>query len=79
MVGGLVVAPEAPTCNGAVYDFFVVSNGLRPSVAGIYRIDDSGYDPHWPVRLLIRGDARRTMTRQLIRLSLIHISEPTRH
>ena len=67
VVGGVVFAKTLPTCNASTYDYFVVSKGLEPSVAGIQRIDDAGRHPHWPSRLLIRGDARRPMTRHLIR------------
>ena len=67
MVHGTIVAPRAPTCHGAVYDFFVVADGLIPSVAGVSRVDDAGLHPHWPTRLLLRGDARRHLTRQMVR------------
>ena len=67
MVQGVVVAPTAPTCNGSTYDFFVVSAGLRPAVAAVQRLDDAGLHPHWPARLLIRGNARRPMVRRLVR------------
>ena len=42
MVRGVIVAPTAPTCNNSVYDYFVVSEGLLPSVAGVARVDDVG-------------------------------------
>ena len=67
MVRGVIVAPSSPTCNGSTYDYFVVSEGLRPCVAGIARIDDSGLNPHWPVRLYLRSNARRHLVRQLVR------------
>ena len=67
VVRGVIVAPRHPTCNGKVYDFFVVAEGLVPAIAGIVRIDNAGLHPHWPSRLLIRGDARRHMVRQLVR------------
>ena len=67
MVRGVVVAPSAPTCNASVYDYFVVSEGLLPAVAGVARIEDAGLNPHWPVRLYLRGDARKHLVRQLIR------------
>eukprot|EP00973_Karenia_brevis_P017249 2368142-Karenia_brevis.AAC.1 len=31
VVGGVIVAPKSATCNGSVYDFFVVSRGLEQS------------------------------------------------
>ena len=48
MVGGMIVAPNEATCNGSVYDFFVVSKGLAPAVAGVQRLEDAGLVPHWP-------------------------------
>ena len=67
VVGGVVVAPAAPTCNGSTYDFFVVAAGLECAVAGVQRLDDAGHEPHWPARLLLRGGARRHMVRRLVR------------
>ena len=76
MVGGVIVAPSSPTCHASTYDFFVVCKGLESSVAGVQRIDDAGHQPHWPARLLIRGDGRRPMTRQLVRSSKVSGSLP---
>ena len=56
-VDGVVIASALPTCNASKYDFFVVSRGLLPAVVGIQRLDDAGLTPHWPTRLLLRGDA----------------------
>ena len=67
MVHGVIVAPDSPTCNGSIYDYFVISEGLLPAVAGIARIDDAGLSPHWPTRLYLRSDARRHLVRQLVR------------
>jgi len=67
VVGGVVVAPKTPTCNKHVYDFFVVSEGLLPAVRGVIRVADAGLNPHSPVRLLLSGDGRRHLTRQLVR------------
>ena len=67
MVRGVIVAPAAPTCNGAVYDYFVISEGLQPCVAGVARVDDAGLNPHWPARIYLRSDARRHLVRQLVR------------
>ena len=71
LVEGVVVAPALPTCNGNTYDFFVVSRGLVPAIVGVQRIDDAGLLPHWPVRLVLRGDARRFAIRQLVRPKLV--------
>ena len=70
-VDGVIVAPELPTCNSSVYDFFVISKSLVHAVAGGQRIEDAGLHPHWPVRLLLRGDARRYLVRRLVRPQLI--------
>ena len=67
VVKGVIVATQYPTCHGKVYDFFVVAEGLAPSVAGVMRIDNAELNPHSPSRLLLRGDARRRMVRQLVR------------
>ena len=67
--GGVIVAPNLPTCHDKVYDFFVVSKGLiqAEAIVGIQRIENAGTSPHWPSRLLVRGDARRKMVRKLVR------------
>ena len=67
VVNGIIVAPSEPTCNGNVFDFFVVHKGLEPSIAGVPRLEDAGLSPHWHARLLIRGDTRRNVCRQMIR------------
>ena len=61
------MAPQAPTCKESSFDYFVVSDSLRHAVAAIQRIDDAGLSPHWPARLLLRGDARRPLIRTLVR------------
>ena len=71
LVDGVVVAPALPTCNGNTYDFFVVSRGLVPAIVRVQRIDDAGLSPHWPARLVLRGDARRFAIRQLVRPKLV--------
>ena len=71
VVGGFIVAPQLPTCNGKVYDFWVVCNGMRPAIAGIQRIDDAGLAPHYPTRLLVRGGARRFDVRQMSRPAVV--------
>ena len=67
VVHGMIVAPDLPTCNDSTYDYFIVSEGLLPSVAGVARIEDAGLKPHWPVRLYLRSNARRHLVRQLVR------------
>ena len=61
------VAPELPTCNGKVFDVFVVTNNFIHTVAGAQRINGVGTTPHFPARLLLRGDARRFDVRNLTR------------
>ena len=48
MMRGTIVAPELPTCNGKIYDFFVVSNNFMHAVAGAQRINCAGAEPHFP-------------------------------
>lgn len=65
LVKGVVHAPAAQTCNGKVYDFFVVSQSFSHAVVSIHTIGDAGFTPHSPVRLLIRDRPRQLMIRQL--------------
>lgn len=37
LVGGVIVAPDAPTCNGKTYDFFVVSKSIAHAVFSVQR------------------------------------------
>ena len=67
LVGGVIRATELATCNDATYDFFVVHRSLQHAVAGVQRLDGAGLHPHHPVRLLLKGNARRYLTRQLRR------------
>ncbi len=76
VVNGIIVAPSGPTCNEKVYDFFVISKGLSPSVVGVQRVDNAGLSPHYPARLLLRGDARRHAVRQLVRPALVAAALP---
>ena len=66
MVGGKVVATSLHTCHNSTYDFFVVHHSLVHAIHGVQRIEDGGLNPHWPSRLLLRGDAKRHMVRKLI-------------
>ena len=67
MVGGTIVVPELPICNGKTFDFYIVTNNFAHAVAGVQRIEGVGMSPHFPVRLLLRGDARRFTVRTLVR------------
>ena len=66
LVKGHVVAPSIPTCGKRVYDYFVVSVGLKHSVVGIAVIDDAGFYPHMPVRLYLKGRPRTERARVLV-------------
>ena len=66
MVGGRIHAPSQPTCNANVYDYFVVSVGLKHSVVGVAVIDDAGFYPHMPVRLFLKGRPRAEQARLLV-------------
>ena len=65
LVKGAVHAPIAPTCNGKVYDFFVVSQSFSHAVVSTHTVGDAGLTPHSPVRLLIKDKPRQLMVRQL--------------
>ena len=67
MIGGVVVAPTDPTCCSSVYDYFVVSKDLHDAnlIVGVVRMTDGGFNPHHPVRLILRGDGRRKLIREL--------------
>ena len=62
LAGGQMHAPEAPTCNGKVYNFFVVSRSLSHAVLGVHTIGDALCSPHSPARLLLRAKPRSTST-----------------
>ena len=64
--GGVVVAPALVTCNSSTYHFFVASRELQHAVVGLQRIEDGGTKPHFPVRLLLRGNGRRYAVRKLV-------------
>ena len=66
-VGGVIFATHLSTCNDNTYDYFVVSKSLAKMVVGVQRLQDAGNNPHWGSRLIVRGDARRHATRQLVR------------
>ena len=64
-MGGVVHAPKAATCNGKVYDFFVVVAAVSHGVQGTYVIGDAGLTPHSPARLFFRWIPRNVIVRQL--------------
>ncbi len=65
LAGGVIVAPDMPTCHGRVLDFFVVSQDLVAAVDSVAVIEDAGYTPHSPVRLLLRAAPRAIRVRRL--------------
>ena len=64
-VGGVIHAPSSPTCNGHVYDFFVVKACISDGVQSTHVIGDAGLNPHSPSRLIYKGIPRKVMVRQL--------------
>ena len=76
MIDGCIIATTLPTCNESVYDFFVVSQGLRHAVKGVQRIKGAGLQPHFPVRLLLSGNARRLAVRKLVKAQRVHGTLP---
>jgi len=76
MIGGMIVAPDAPTCHSSTYDFFVIDRRLHSSVAGVARMNDAGTNPHWPSRLFLRSQAQRHLTRQLVRPAKVNGALP---
>ena len=65
MVGGVVRAPQVPTCGDAILDYWMVSKGLDESVELCRTLEDAGTSPHKGSRLTIRGDARTKMVLKL--------------
>ena len=74
--GGVIIAPALETCNKSTYDFFVVSKELQHAVAGLQRIDDGGTKPHFPVRLLLKGNGRSYAVRKLVRPKKVEAALP---
>ena len=67
MVNGQTVSTTLSTCTNSVYDYFVVAQSIRHAIKGIQRIKDAGLQPHYPVRLLLEGNARRIAVRKLVK------------
>ena len=63
---GHIVAPTFPTCGKKVYDYFVVSVGLKYSLVGVAVIDDAGCFPYMPVRLILKGRPKAEGARVLV-------------
>ena len=71
VIAGVVFATELGTCNGSVYDYFVVSKQLAPKVRGVTRLQDAGCSPHWPTRLILDGSATRFLVQKVAKPSLV--------
>jgi hypothetical protein len=67
LVGGQIQAPELPTCNSSVYDYFVIDKRLGNSVLGVAAVEGTGSKPHSAVRLWMQGKPRRHSVRVLAR------------
>ncbi len=76
-VNGVIVAPTEPTCGDRVIDYFVVSRGLEHSVAAVYKLHDAGFDPHAPIRLLLRASPRSIKLRRMAMPRMIPAMLPT--
>ncbi len=66
LVNGTVIAPPTPTCNGSVYDYFVVSAKFKQAVVGAAVIEDAQFNPHSAVRLYIAAAPRAMHQRTLV-------------
>ena len=64
-VGGVLHAHKSPTCNGSVYDYFIVAASISDQVQSTHLIGDAGLTPDSPARLIFRGTPRKTMVRHL--------------
>ena len=51
-------APRAATCDGEIYDFFVVSKCVVQAVHSVVTLADGGFTPRSPARLYVRVAAR---------------------
>ena len=65
VVKGTVFTSELPTCHANTYDYFVVSHCIAHAVAAVQTLDDAGFHPHHPCRLLRRGDTKKNAVRKL--------------
>ena len=65
LVGGVIQAPRDSTCGAKILDFFVVSRDLAPAVLAVHCVADGLFQPHVPVRLLLRASPRAERIRVL--------------
>ncbi len=65
VVDGVIAAPSEPTCGERTIDFFVVSRGLEHSIARAFKVHDADFDPHAPVRMLLKASPRNIKLRRM--------------
>ena len=65
---GVVVAPNTATCGNNTIDYFVVSENLVGAVHSVTTLAESPFDPHSPVRLLLRAGSRKQRARVQVKL-----------
>lgn len=58
------MAPTSPTCNGKVYDFFVVAQQLSHNVLGCRTICGAGLHPHSPAHIYLNDRVVTAWVRQ---------------
>ena len=68
LVGGAIHAPDQPTCNDKVYDFFIVSRNCSHAVRRVATIADAECKPHHPTRIWIDARPRNDLCRKLANL-----------
>ena len=66
LVKGRIHAAGSATCHLNEYDYFVLDARLSRAVVCVRPISEAGISPHIPVRLYLRGNARRLMVRVII-------------
>ena len=67
LIDGVIHAPRMPTCNGHIYDYFVVKRSFQHAVFRVVAIGDALCKPHSPARMLLRSAPRCIMVRGLSR------------
>ena len=76
IVKGSIKQPAGPTCNGKVYDYFVVSKSIEASVVAVTSLENGGFSPHSAVRLFLSGAARHKAVRRLVKPKMIKAELP---
>ena len=65
LIGGVIQAPRDSTCGARILDYFIVSRDLAPAVLAVHCVADGLFQPHVPVRLLLRASPRADRIRVL--------------